>query len=52
VGTQLPDNNTKVDWIAPGGVKVLGGTYRNGFWFLPEGVYVYYTPVFWRRSSQ
>lgn len=52
VGDRLPKEHTKVDWIAPGGVEVSGGTLIGKLWFLPgpSPMYVYYTPTYWRPS--
>jgi hypothetical protein len=33
-----------------GGNIVYGGFVRGRLWFLPDGVYVYYTPTFWRYA--
>ena len=49
--SELPKIGEKVDWIGPGGDEVTGGEFR-GVWILPEGVYLYYTPPFWRPAQQ
>lgn len=48
-----PEPNQTVDWISPGGERVLGGKYAGGAVWFPPGseMYVYYTPMFWRPSS-
>ena len=46
----LPERGQKVDWIDHGGEEVLGGTY-DGVWFLPDGMYIYYVPMFWRPAE-
>lgn len=49
---EFPAEGRRVDWIAPSGEVVRGGTYGPGrLWFLPGGqVYVYYVPPFWRPA--
>jgi hypothetical protein len=47
-----PKRGQKIDWIAPNGEVVKGGTFEGGaVWMLPEGLYVYYTPPFWRPHA-
>ncbi len=47
-----PEIGRKVDWIAPSGDVVKGGTRNGKLWFLPGGeMYVYYTPTHWRYSE-
>lgn len=51
----LPEKGRKVDWIAPGGEQVNGGTFAGGaIWFLPgeNPMYVYYKPSHWRYSEE
>lgn len=47
---ELPPKDAKVDWIAPNGDVVIGGTFAGGAaWYPPDSsMYVYYAPVFWR----
>ena len=50
-----PELNQRVDWIAPGGGQVDGGTYAGGLvWFLPgnDSMYVYYIPAYWRPAKE
>lgn len=51
VWKELPKEGQKVDWIAPGGDQVNGGTYKR-LWFLPGGMYVYYEPIAWRPAEE
>lgn len=46
----LPDEGRLVDWMQSDAQFVDGGKRRGGLWFLPGGMYVYYTPKFWRYS--
>lgn len=46
----LPEHGSTIDWKTPSGDIVYDGQYRNGLWFLPDGVYVYYTPSAWRYA--
>ena len=48
---KLPEHGQKIDWIAPDGTEVTGGQFL-GVWMLPEGMYVYYTPAFWRPHQE
>jgi len=43
-----PRPDQRVDWLAPSGCLVSGGTYRSGLWFFPaeNPMYAYSTPVF------
>lgn len=47
-----PPKNTKIDWMTSTGDIVYGGTKQGNLWFLPDGVYCYYRPAFWRISKQ
>lgn len=51
VSDRLPDEGQKIDWIAPSGHEVVGGTRSGRLWFLPGGMYCYYTPTYWRYSN-
>ncbi len=46
--SRLPEQNKALVWISPSGEEVSGGWRESRLWFLPDGVYVYYEPVFWR----
>jgi hypothetical protein len=45
----LPAKGQKVEWLTPSG-EVVRGTYVGGVIWMPEGsgVYIYYTPTYWR----
>ena len=47
---RLPERGQLVDWLTSTGNQVTGGRY-DGLWFLPGGVYAYYTPTFWRPHN-
>jgi hypothetical protein len=50
--SSMPNSGKKVDWMDSQGNIVMGGSVSGKLWFLPEnGMYVYYTPQFWRYSS-
>jgi hypothetical protein len=50
---RFPEHGQRVDWMAPSGEQVDGGRFDRGMWFLPGGgMYVYYTPSFWRESKE
>lgn len=49
---RLPEEGRKVDWINSTGDQVDGGTRSGRLWFLPGGMYVYYTPTMWRYSLE
>ena len=40
--------NTKIDWMSQSGDYVEGGFKSGKLWFLPDGMYVYYTPICWK----
>lgn len=44
----LPEPGEVVETVSPGGLnQVL--RFSDGLWFFPDdGMYVYYTPMFWR----
>lgn len=48
-----PRPGQRVDWIAPSGEQVDGGSYQGGaVWYPPDSpVCVYYTPAFWRPAE-
>lgn len=48
-----PHRGQRVDWIAPDGRQIDGGTF-NGVWNLPgePSMYVYYTPIMWRPAKE
>jgi hypothetical protein len=47
-----PPKNVPIEWIAPDG-RVQRGHYHGGAVWFPEGsgVYIYYTPTFWRLAA-
>ena len=47
----LPEDGRRIDWIAPDGTEIRGGNRHGRLWFLPDGMYVYYTPSFWRYAD-
>jgi hypothetical protein len=48
--TRLPERGQRIDWLAPDGELVERGMY-DGVWLLPNsGMYIYYTPIFWRLA--
>lgn len=47
-----PPHNTDIDWMTSNGDIVYGGKKSGRLWFLPDGVYVYYEPTFWRLSKK
>lgn len=47
----LPERGQRVDWLQGDGEIVQGGTHQ-GVWLLPDGMYVYYTPQFWRPNEE
>jgi hypothetical protein len=47
---EMPVQGRVIDWMDSGGNIVYGGFVRGRLWFLPDGVYVYYTPTFWRYA--
>jgi len=52
VSTALPPKDTPIEWITPSG-QIVRGTFAGGAIWFPEGsgVYIYYTPTFWRLAS-
>lgn len=48
--TQLPERDKPIEWLDPTG-KVCRGVYA-GVWLLDSGMYVYYTPQYWRYAGE
>ncbi len=46
-----PPENTKIDWMEPDGHVVYSGRVKGKLWFLPDGMYIYYEPSFWRYAQ-
>lgn len=46
--SELPPEGVRVDWMTSTGDIVYNGFRRGQLWFTEGGMYVYYTPGFWR----
>lgn len=46
---ELPSDNQAVSWLRSTGEQT-DGVYYRGLWFVGDlnGMYIYYTPTFWR----
>lgn len=47
---RLPVAGQRVQWMAPSG-QVISGEKGPGALWLEDGVYVYYTPLFWKPDD-
>lgn len=50
---KTPTSGEIVQTLSEGGIETELMYDKSGLWFVPDGsMYVYYTPMFWKRMGQ